>query len=112
MSLSKQVVLSEMHIEFIRKRKMDLELELELLSYVERASKKPRNDLNIERPPRNVNQIPDKVWLRMVAGLSELCSNRQIQRFQRQQLMSTRMLPPFVASIATTVHFANHCANG
>jgi len=74
--MSKQFVksYSEIHLEYVRKRKLDLEVELEILSEVEKKLfvKKPRRDLNIDRPARTVSPVPDKVWQTAMAGMSEL----------------------------------------
>jgi len=59
-----------MHVEFIRKRKLDLEIELELLGELQKGvTKKPRRDLNINRPPRIVEPVPDKVWQAVTYGI-------------------------------------------
>jgi len=72
---------TEVHLDYIRKRKLDLGLEYDILSEIEKqATKKPRRDVNIQRPNRVVNPIPDKVWTALNFGQSELLQQLEHDR--------------------------------
>jgi len=75
---------TEVHLEYIRKRKLDLGLEYDILSEIEKQStKKPRRDLNIQRPNRVVYPMSDKVWKALNCGMSEL-----FQQLEHELLVS------------------------
>jgi len=66
---------AEIQLEFIDKRLLDIETEHEILMDARQkllSTKKPRRDLAIDRPPRTVNPISDKVWRATTVGLNEL----------------------------------------
>jgi len=68
--------------DYITKRKRDLEMEMGVLEELERLIKRPRRDLNIQRPTRTVSPIPERLWQNASNGISELMS--EVAQYQTE----------------------------
>jgi len=57
-------------------------------------AKRPRRDLNIKRPPKTVNPIPDEVWRGVCAGIGELFQKFEAELEEEELKVLTQIEPP------------------
>src|SRR4051812_46943293 len=93
-------VYSEMEIQFLRKKKQELEMDLAITTAnLESAMKEV-----IVRPPQVVEPIPDKVWQAVSYGISELfqqAEEREIVRVALDDRKIAPALPPLAANASS-----------